>query len=118
MAFCIEGGARERWRLPVGCEARGIKHNHPSRPSAAAKPDPADADNGLMGRRVLILDDEASARRMLRAAVATRYDVDVAGTASDALAPPFQVRPVGLEAIQTGTGFWTGRGSSVTSSKR
>ena len=37
-------------------------------------------------------------------------------TASEALAPPFHVSPVGLLAIQIGHGFWTGCGSTVTSS--
>jgi hypothetical protein len=38
-------------------------------------------------------------------------------TAGDgALAPSFQVRPVGLLAIQIGSGFWTGRGWIVTPS--
>ena len=35
---------------------------------------------------------------------------------SEALAPPFQVRPVGLLAIQIGHGCWTGRGSIFTPS--
>ena len=35
-------------------------------------------------------------------------------TASDADAPPFHVRPVGLDAIHIGHGCCTGRGSSVT----
>jgi len=35
-------------------------------------------------------------------------------TASEADAPPFQVRPVGFDAIQMGQGCCTGLGSSVT----
>jgi hypothetical protein len=37
-------------------------------------------------------------------------------TEASALAPPFQVNPVGLLAIQIGCGCWTGGGSTLTAS--